>query len=125
MSDSSEPELTFTLPQARMATVEGRLGLSLPIGLEGAGTVIAAGPQAKALEGRVVATMRGGMFAEFRTGSALDVILHADGRSAADGASIGKAMTAPGQEVTASHEGQQENITTDAAPNTGQQMKTR
>src|SRR3546814_5033482 len=39
MSDSSEPELTFTIPQARMATVEGRLGLSLPIGLEGAGTV--------------------------------------------------------------------------------------
>src|SRR3546814_9344516 len=81
MSDSSEPELTFTIPQARMATVEGRLGLSLPIGLEGAGTVIAAGPQAKALEGRVVATLSGGMFAEFRKVSARDVIVLHDGRS--------------------------------------------
>src|SRR3546814_9311389 len=77
-----------------MATVEGRLGLSLPIGLEGAGTVIAAGPQAKALEGRVVATMSGGMFAEFRKVSARDVIVLPDGRSAADGASIVNAMTA-------------------------------
>src|SRR3546814_14969910 len=84
-----------------MATVEGRLGLSLPIGLEGAGTVIAAGPQAKALEGRVVATMSGGMFAEFRKVSARDVIVLPDGRSAADGPSIVNAMTALGMAETA------------------------
>src|SRR3546814_11938888 len=51
MSDSSETELTFTITKARMANVEGRLGLSWPIGREGAGTVIAYGPQAKAREG--------------------------------------------------------------------------
>src|SRR3546814_20594512 len=66
MSDSSEHDLTLTIPQARMATVEGRLGLSWPIVLEGAGTVIAAGPQDKDLEGRVVAKMSGGMLTDFR-----------------------------------------------------------
>src|SRR3546814_15979093 len=65
MSDSSEPELTFTIPQARMAKVEGRLGMSLPIGMEGAGTVSDAGPPAKRLGGRVAATIRRGKIAKF------------------------------------------------------------
>src|SRR3546814_568518 len=123
MSDSAEPELTFTVPQARMATGEGLLGLSLPIGLEGAGTVIAAGPQAKALEGRVVATMSGGMFAEFRKVSARDVIVLPDGRSAADGASIVNAMTALGMVETAKLEGHRAILHTAAASNLGQMMQ--
>ena len=39
--------LRFRIPEPRLAAVQGRLGQSLPVGNEGAGTVVAAGRDAR------------------------------------------------------------------------------
>ena len=52
-----------------MKAMAGRLGQSMPVGNEGAGTVIAAGsdPAAQALLGKTVAVLGGAMYSQYRT----------------------------------------------------------
>ncbi|KKC27168.1 zinc-binding dehydrogenase [Sphingomonas sp. SRS2] len=114
--------LTFTVPHDRLAGVKGRLGLSLPVGLEGAGTVVAAGPQAKALEGRVVTTMGRGMFTQYRKLRANDVVTLPEGMSAAEGASIVNPLTALAIMETAKREGHRAIVHNAAASNVGQML---
>lgn len=57
---AERPTLTATIPAARMAAVAARIGQSLPVGNEGAGTVVRAGAGAEALVGRRVGMMAGG-----------------------------------------------------------------
>src|SRR5579875_3695188 len=56
------PVVRATVPDHILRASAGRLGQSLPVGNEGAGTVVAAGsaPAAQALIGRVVAASGGG-----------------------------------------------------------------
>ena len=44
-----------------------RVGSAMPVGNEGAGVVVAAGEEAKALVGKTVAVLGGGMYGEYRT----------------------------------------------------------
>ena len=55
------PVITATIPERLMKSMAGRLGQSMPVGNEGAGTVVAAGsdPAAQALIGRTVAVLGG------------------------------------------------------------------
>ena len=65
---STHPLVTLKIPERAMKSMQGRLDQSLPVGNEGAGTVIAAGtsPAAQALLGKTVAMIGGGMYAQYR-----------------------------------------------------------
>jgi NADPH:quinone reductase-like Zn-dependent oxidoreductase len=60
----------------KLPDLAGRIGIVMPIGNEGAGTVIAAGAgnRAQALIGQRVAVAAGGMLADYRTAKAGDCI---------------------------------------------------
>ena len=117
------PSLSLTVPQARLASVQARLGQSLPVGNEGAGTVIAAGSNAMALAGKRVAMIGGGMYADYRKISMGDVVPLPAGASAADGASMFvNPLTALGFVATAREQGHKAIIHTAAASNLGQML---
>lgn len=123
MTVSGASALTFAVAQDRLASVKGRLDRSMPVGLEGAGTVVAAGPQAKALEGRVVAAMGRGMFTQYRKLRATEVVPLAEGMTAAEGASIVNPLTALAIAETAKREGHGAIVHTAAASNVGQMLQ--
>ena len=66
--------VTATVPQHLMRAMAARVDESMPVGNEGAGTVIAAGPDpaAQALLGKMVAILGGAMYAQYRTVKAAD-----------------------------------------------------
>ncbi|MFD1788333.1 zinc-binding dehydrogenase [Sphingomonas floccifaciens] len=114
----------LTVPEARMGSVRGRIGQSLAVGNEGAGTVIAAGKDAKELEGRLVGMIGGGMFADHRRLRARDVVPLPEGASAADGASLFvNPLTSLGFVETARMEGHKAIVHTAAASNLGQMLQ--
>jgi len=118
------PVATLTIPGNRLGAVRSRIGLSLPIGNEGAGTVIAAGNRAKALEGKRVGMVGGAMYADYRRLAAKDVIPLPDGATAAQGASMFvNPLTALGFVETAQREGHKAIVHTAAASNLGQMLQ--
>ncbi len=62
------PIVTASLGEAALGALSARLDKSLPVGNEGAGTVVAAGssPAAQALIGRTVAIAGGAMYSQYR-----------------------------------------------------------
>jgi len=114
------PALSFTIPEARRPAVRGRIDQSLPVGTEGAGTVVAAGKNARALEGKLVGVMGGGMYADHRKVSARDVVVLPEGASAAEGASMFvNPLTALGFVETARQDGAKAIIHSPGASNLG------
>lgn len=87
---AAHPSLLIDVPPALSRAVTGRLGQALPVGNEGAGTVIAAGASdaAQALLGKIVATFGGAMYRSHRTARAADCLVLPDGSSAREGASL-------------------------------------
>jgi len=119
------PVLTASVPPQLMRAMAGRLDQSLPVGNEGAGTVVAAGsdPAAQALMGRRVAGIGGAMYAQYRTFKAADVLPLPPGASAADGAScFVNPLTALGMVETMKREGHTALVHTAAASNLGQML---
>lgn len=124
LETSEDGALHFQVSEARLASVSGRVGQSLPIGNEGAGTVIAAGRNAKGLEGKLVGMIGGGMYADYRRIAARDVVALPEGASAADGAAMFvNPLTALGFVETASREGHKAIVHTAAASNLGQMLQ--
>ena len=118
------PGLDLIVPKDRLGAVRGRLGQSLAVGNEGAGLVVAAGQQAKALEGRRVGTIGGGMFADYRRVKAREVALLPAGATSADGAAMFvNPLTALGFIETARREGHTAMVHTAAASNLGQMLQ--
>ena len=116
---------TATVPPGLMRAMAGRLDESMPVGNEGAGTVIAAGPgaAAQALLGKTVAILGGAMYAQYRTVKAADALLLAADASAADGAScFVNPLTALGMVATMRLEGHTALVHTAAASNLGQML---
>src|SRR3954447_26579636 len=121
---AERPVLGFEVPRERMAAVQGRLGQSLAVGNEGAGTVIASGENANSLEGRRVGMLGGGMYADYRKLKMRDVVPLPEGASAADGASMFvNPLTALGFVETARSEGHRAIVHTAAASNLGQMLQ--
>jgi NADPH:quinone reductase-like Zn-dependent oxidoreductase len=121
---SDGPRLTLAVPPARLAAVAGRIGQSLPIGNEGAGTVVAAGKNAAALQGKRVGMYGGAMYADYRKIGMNDVTPLPEGASAADGASMFiNPLTALGFVETARREGHKAIVHTPAASNLGQMLQ--
>jgi NADPH:quinone reductase-like Zn-dependent oxidoreductase len=119
------PVVTATVPQPLMRAMAGRVDQSMPVGNEGAGTVVAAGsdPAAQALLGKLVAGIGGAMYAQYRTLKAADVLPLPDGASAADGAScFVNPLTALGMVATMRAEGHTALVHTAAASNLGQML---
>ncbi len=121
---AGRPELTFEVPKGRVSALKARLGQSMTVGNEGAGTVIAAGANAKALEGKRVGMLGGGMYVDYRKLRMRDVTPLPQGASAADGASMFvNPLTALGFVETAKSEGHTAIIHTAAASNLGQMLQ--
>jgi NADPH2:quinone reductase len=111
-------------PESVRATLR-RKGMALPVGLEGAGVVVAAGEGAKAqkLLGKRVAVLAGGMFAQFRAVAAEDCLVLPEGVSCAEGASVFvNPLTALAMVETMRLEGHKGLIHTAAASNLGQML---
>ncbi len=120
---AEHPVLTFDIPAPYMRAMAGRVGQSLPVGNEGAGTVIAAGAGADALVGRKVGMIGGAMYAQYRSVKAADCIVLPEGASAADGAScFVNPLTALGMVETMRREGHKALVHTAAASNLGQML---
>lgn len=120
----ADSALRFQIPENRLPSVSGRIDQSLPIGNEGAGTVIAAGRNAKALEGKRVGMIGGGMYADYRRIAARDVVALPEGAEAADGAAIFvNPLTALGFVETTRREGHKAIVHTAAASNLGQMLQ--
>lgn len=83
---SERPVLTAPVPAAVMPVTSLRLDRSLPVGIEGAGTVMRAGDGARHLQGRMVAVFGDGSFAQYRCVKASDCMVLPDDASPAEGA---------------------------------------
>ena len=121
----SQPALSASVPERAMAAMAGRVGQSLPVGNEGAGTVVAAGSSALAqsLLGRSVAVLGGAMYSQHRTVPATACLALPAGTPAAAGAScFVNPLTALGMVETMRREGHSALVHTAAASNLGQML---
>jgi NADPH:quinone reductase-like Zn-dependent oxidoreductase len=120
---ADRPEVTATVPAARIDGVGGRLDQALPAGNEGAGTILAAGRDAQDLVGRVVAVRSFGMYAQYRVVKLADCLVLADGLAPLVGASAFiNPLTALGMVETMRLEGHTAIVHTAAASNLGQML---
>jgi NADPH:quinone reductase len=108
---------------ARLSSMAARLDLAMPVGNEGAGTVVAAGSGAEAMIGKTVSLIGGAMYAEYRTVRAAEAVPVPQGATAADGASVFvNPLTALGMTETMRMEGHKALVHTAAASNLGQML---
>lgn len=119
------PVITAKMPDAAVKMMGARLDQSLPVGNEGAGTVIRTGSSdaAKALMGKLVSVIGGAMYTQYRTVKARDVMPLPAGITAADGASwFVNPLTALGMTETMRRENHKALVHTAAASNLGQML---
>jgi NADPH2:quinone reductase len=122
---SDRPVITAPLADGALRALAARVGQSLPVGNEGAGTVVAAGPTpgAQALLGRIVAIAGGAMYSQYRAVRAPSCLVLPPGISAKEGASsFVNPLTALGMIETMRGEGHRGLVHTAAASNLGQML---
>ena len=125
VGSSEHPVVTADIPPNFMRSVTARLGQSLPVGNEGAGTVVSAGASdvAQALLGKTVGIAGGEMYARYRCMKAMMCMELPQGTSAAEGAScFVNPMTVLGMVETMRSEGHKALVHTAAASNLGQML---
>jgi NADPH:quinone reductase len=119
------PVVTAPIHPAVMASLKARLGVSMPVGNEGAGVVVAAGDsaEAQALLGRTVGFPGEGTYGEHSIAVAQMCLPLPEGTDAVDGAScFVNPMTALGMVETMRREGHTGLVHTAAASNLGQML---
>jgi NADPH2:quinone reductase len=119
------PVITAQVPERSMKAMAGRLDQSMPVGNEGAGTVVEAGASsaAQALLGRTVAAVGGAMYSRYRTLKVDQCLVLPPGTTAAEGAScFVNPLTALGMVETMRLEGHTALVHTAAASNLGQML---
>ena len=117
--------LTAPVSPQGMQIMKARIDQSLPVGNEGAGSVVAAGDSelATSLMGKVVAVMGGGMYAEYRCVKANMCLPLLPGNTAKDGASsFINPLTSLAMLETMRMEGHTALVHTAAASNLGQML---
>jgi NADPH:quinone reductase-like Zn-dependent oxidoreductase len=120
---AERPTLTAAIPAWGMSGMKARLDQPMPVGNEGAGTVVRAGSDVAGLLGKRVGMAGGGMYAQYRKIKARDVIVLPDDASAADGASMFvNPLTALGFVETMKAEGHTAIVHLAAASNLGQML---
>jgi NADPH:quinone reductase len=113
------------LSASAMRSLAARVDVSMPVGNEGAGTVVAAGSArgAQALIGRTVAVLGGAMYAQYRTLPVNQCLVLPDGTTAREGAScFVNPLTALGMVDTMRREDHKALVHTAAASNLGQML---
>ncbi|NML93094.1 zinc-binding dehydrogenase [Novosphingobium olei] len=118
-------KIVAKMPEGGTRAMKARWGMAMPVGNEGAGTVIAAGdaPEAQALLGKVVTCIPGGMYAQYRIADARGCMVLNDGTSAEDGASaFVNPLTALSFVECMKREGHTGLVHTAAASNLGQML---
>ena len=116
---------TAEIPTGMLAGVKARIGMSLPVGNEGSGTVVRAGDSAaaQALLGKTVAAIGGEMYCQYRLIKAVAVLPLGEGITAKQGAScFVNPMTALALVECMSLEGFKGLVHTAAASNLGQML---
>jgi len=117
------PALTADIPAQRLPMVRARLDESMPVGNEGAGTVVAAGDGAEDLIGKTVAVIGGGMYTQYRKARLTDLLPFPEGVTAREGASaFVNPLTALAMVETMRAEGHTALVHTAAASNLGQML---
>lgn len=119
------PKLVADVPPPAMRAMKARLGQSLGVGNEGAGTVVAAGSSdaAQALVGKKVTGLGGEFYGEYRMLNVAQVMELPEDASARDGASsFVNPLTALSFPETMRMEGHKGLIHTAAASNLGQML---
>jgi NADPH2:quinone reductase len=119
------PVVTAPVSGAALEALSTRVDKPLPVGNEGAGTVVAAGstPAAQALLGKLVGIAGGGMYTQYRTIDAAACLVLPEGATPADGASsFVNPLTALGMLETMRREGHSALVHTAAASNLGQML---
>jgi NADPH:quinone reductase-like Zn-dependent oxidoreductase len=120
---ADRPVLTAEIPEQRMPMVRARLNESMPVGNEGAGTVVATGDGAEELIGKTVAVIGGGMYTQYRKARLSDLLPFPDGVTAREGASaFVNPLTALAMVETMRAEGHTALVHTAAASNLGQML---
>ncbi|MFZ0718795.1 alcohol dehydrogenase catalytic domain-containing protein [Mycobacterium sp.] len=119
------PVVTASLGKVALEGLSARVDKPLPVGNEGAGTVVAAGSSsaAQALLGRRVGIAGGGMYTQYRAVDASACLALPEGTTAKDGApSFVNPLTALGMLETMRREGHSALVHTAAASNLGQML---
>ena len=119
------PVVTAKFKDGALAGLSARVDKPLPVGNEGAGTVVAAGSSsaAQALVGKTVGIAGGGMYAQYRAVDASACLVLPGGTSPKDGASsFVNPLTALGMLETMRREGHSALVHTAAASNLGQML---
>jgi NADPH:quinone reductase len=121
----ARPVVTARIPDGLMKSMAARVDVSMPVGNEGAGVVIAAGSsaEAQALLGRTVAAFGGAMYSQHRCVKTPQCLPLPPGTTPADGAScFVNPLTALGMVETMRLEGHTALVHTAAASNLGQML---
>lgn len=124
-ASSTDNALTAPVSEQGMRIMKARVGQALPVGNEGAGTVVATGDSeaAKSLDGKLVAIANGGMYSQYSCVDASACLALLEGNSAKDGASsFVNPMTVLGMIETMRMEGHSALVHTAAASNLGQML---
>jgi NADPH:quinone reductase-like Zn-dependent oxidoreductase len=124
MRAAGEGVVTASVPPEMMRAMASRVGQELPVGNEGAGTVVAAGANAQAWLGKTVSVIGGAMYAQFRCVHVGQCQELPAGTTAEDGASwFVNPLTALGMVETMRSEGHTALVHTAAASNLGQMLQ--
>ncbi len=122
---AGRPVLIADIPEKLVGMVAARQGKAIPVGNEGAGTVVAAGDSetAQALLGKTVGLFGGGVYKQFHCVNVQQCIELQEGTSAAEGAScFVNPMTALAMVETMRMENHTALVHTAAASNLGQML---
>jgi NADPH2:quinone reductase len=123
VADATAPTTVLELPREALENLGGRLDQPLPVGNEGAGTVVAAGDRAQHLLGRLVSCAGGGMWTQYRLVPSENCLLLEPGTPVRDAASsFVNPMTVLGLVETARRDGHSALVHTAAASNLGQML---
>ncbi|MGZ5236573.1 MAG: zinc-binding dehydrogenase [Caldimonas sp.] len=122
---ADRPVVTAPIGEAAMKALAPRLDVSMPVGNEGAGVVVATGTSAsaRALAGKTVAVLGGAMYSQYRSIAADQCLVLPEGATPAEGAScFVNPLTALGMVETMRREGHRALVHTAAASNLGQML---
>jgi len=124
VGEGNDSSLSFRVPERRLSAMKARLGQPMPVGNEGAGTVVACGRNVSHLDGKRVGAIGGGMYADYRKLAARDVVPLPDDASVRDGAAMFvNPLTALSFVETMRNEGHSAIVHTAAASNLGQMLQ--
>lgn len=117
------PALVAPIPRAALPFAALRIDRPLPAGVEGAGTVVAAGRGLERLLGRTVAMLGDGSYAQYRKLAVDDILVLPDGTSSVEGAAaLVNPLTVLGMLETAKRNGHKAIVHTAAASSVGRML---